>query len=175
MLYTATAMPWVESWKVVRIGASEDTGERACCFWANVRDAIVIPENHGDIQIKPRIPGKSYIESVHGAMPWRSQRKGVAQAGGGRQDEGVGVLKRSVRSQVRKYPSNRSPGPSSGRKSTSGISTACSGLIFRDIGRITLLIYFSNGLWHSQQLKQPCLIPLLECLGGPFSPQNSRP
>jgi hypothetical protein len=34
-------------------GASEDTGERVCCFWANVRDAIVIPENHGGIQIKP--------------------------------------------------------------------------------------------------------------------------
>jgi hypothetical protein len=62
-------------------GASEDTGERACYSWADVRDAIVIiPESHGAIQIMPRLPGRSYIRNVRGAMPWRSQRKGVAQA-----------------------------------------------------------------------------------------------
>jgi hypothetical protein len=118
-------------------------------------------------------------QDIHRERSWchavEKPTKRSRASSGGRQDDGVGVLKRFVRSQVRKYPSNRSPGPSPGRKSTSGISTACSGLIFRDIGRITLLICLSNGLRHSQQPKQPCLIPLIECLGGPSSPQIRDP
>jgi hypothetical protein len=63
-------------------GASEDTGERACCFWANVRDAIVIiPEameaSRSSLEYRAGHTSGAFMELCRGEANEKESRKQV--------------------------------------------------------------------------------------------------